>query len=79
MKELFARPSNIFLRDGVFILKLIATVLYVISPVDVLPEAVLGPIGLVDDFGVSFGAFSMVLNHVLGILRNRNQARLRAQ
>jgi uncharacterized membrane protein YkvA (DUF1232 family) len=29
-----------------------AAFVYLISPVDVLPEAVLGPIGLIDDVGV---------------------------
>lgn len=39
-------------------------VIYVISPIDLLPEAVLGPIGLIDDalvilFGSSFLGFNI--------------------
>ena len=31
------------------------SILYVISPVDLLPEAVLGVVGLIDDFAVIMG------------------------
>jgi len=29
----------------------VACAIYVISPIDLMPEAILGPFGLVDDFG----------------------------
>lgn len=32
-------------------LKIFILILYVLSPVDVLPEAYLGPLGLIDDGG----------------------------
>ncbi|CAM9521894.1 unnamed protein product [Choristocarpus tenellus] len=53
--ELRAGNGRIFvvmLRQGVLgyrILQLMAVVLYVISPVDVIPEAVVGVLGLMDD------------------------------
>ncbi|MBS7334391.1 YkvA family protein [Faecalibacter bovis] len=28
------------------------SVLYIVSPIDILPEALLGPFGLIDDFGI---------------------------
>jgi len=31
--------------------RLIAAVIYILSPFDLLPEAILGPIGLIDDAG----------------------------
>lgn len=34
-----------------------AAIAYVLSPVDVAPEAILGPLGLVDDVGVFSAAF----------------------
>ena len=37
------------------------SILYIISPIDILPEAILGPIGLIDDLVVlliGIGAFS---------------------
>lgn len=37
---------------------------YVLSPIDLLPSLVLGPIGLVDDLLVVTAALSRLLNHV---------------
>jgi uncharacterized membrane protein YkvA (DUF1232 family) len=37
---------------------------YVLSPIDLLPSLLLGPIGLVDDLIVVTAALSRVLNHV---------------
>ncbi|OOF78379.1 DUF1232 domain-containing protein [Rodentibacter caecimuris] len=31
------------------LLKIVAILIYLFSPIDILPEAVLGPLGLVDD------------------------------
>ncbi len=39
-------------------------VAYVLSPIDLLPALLLGPIGLVDDLIVVTAALSRVLNHV---------------
>jgi uncharacterized membrane protein YkvA (DUF1232 family) len=37
---------------------------YILSPIDLLPEVLLGPIGLVDDLLVVGATFSRLLNHV---------------
>ncbi|MEM7409122.1 MAG: DUF1232 domain-containing protein [Myxococcota bacterium] len=37
---------------------------YVLSPIDVLPALLLGPIGLIDDFVVVTAALSRLINHV---------------
>ncbi|MBF0750866.1 MULTISPECIES: DUF1232 domain-containing protein [unclassified Pasteurella] len=31
------------------LLKIVAILIYLLSPIDILPEAILGPLGLVDD------------------------------
>lgn len=36
------------------LLKIIVILIYLLSPVDLLPEAVLGPLGLVDDAAALF-------------------------
>lgn len=42
----------------------IAGVAYVLSPIDVVPALVFGPIGLVDDLFIVASCLSMLLNHV---------------
>ena len=37
---------------------------YVLSPIDLLPEILLGPIGLLDDLVVVTAALSRLINHV---------------
>jgi uncharacterized membrane protein YkvA (DUF1232 family) len=55
-------------RDGRVPLgaKLVAAagIAYVLSPVDLLPEVLLGPLGILDDLVVSAAAISRILNHV---------------
>jgi len=51
-------------RPGV---ALILAGLYLLSPVDLIPEALIGPLGLVDDFLV------VVLGLIPGLLRRRRQ------
>jgi uncharacterized membrane protein YkvA (DUF1232 family) len=41
-------------------------IIYVISPIDLLPEAFLGPFGLVDDLGALFLAFNAVKKAIQG-------------
>ena len=41
-----------------------AGVAYMLSPIDLLPEALLGPIGLIDDVLIGAAAISRVVNHV---------------
>ena len=42
----------------------LAGVAYVISPIDVLPALVLGPVGLLDDLFIVAACLSRLLNHV---------------
>ena len=42
----------------------IAGVAYVLSPIDVLPALVLGPVGLLDDLFIVAACLSRLLNHV---------------
>ena len=42
----------------------IAGVAYVLSPIDVLPAIVLGPVGLLDDLFIVAACLSRLLNHV---------------
>lgn len=39
---------------------LMSMLLYIISPVDLLPEMFLGPIGLIDDLAVGIGAWNIM-------------------
>jgi uncharacterized membrane protein YkvA (DUF1232 family) len=48
---------------------MIGALIYLISPVDVLPEAVLGPIGLIDDAGV-LGAVGIFVYRLIQARRN---------
>ena len=41
-----------------------AVVAYLISPIDLLPELVLGPLGFADDVALAFMALDLVLNQV---------------
>lgn len=45
-------------------LKLITAVAYFISPIDVVPEAILGPIGYLDDLGIAAYVLNDLLNSV---------------
>ncbi|KAL4489195.1 hypothetical protein ABPG72_006259 [Tetrahymena utriculariae] len=49
--------------------RLIASLIYIISPIDLLPESFLGPIGLVDDFAVIGIALVIVANISYQLLR----------
>ena len=52
------------LREKVVI---VLGILYALSPIDLIPEVILGPLGLLDDGGAIF----VVLLTVLGILRRQ--------
>lgn len=45
-------------------LKLVTAIAYFISPIDVLPEALLGPIGYLDDLGIAAYILNDLLNYV---------------
>ncbi len=44
--------------------------LYIISPIDFLPEAILGPIGLIDDFIAGLGLLLPVFMSMGGIFES---------
>lgn len=62
------------------VLAMFAALAYLASPVDVVPELVLGPLGLVDDAGVVTGAAFFVYRmlHVRRILRDGGARRDRS-
>lgn len=39
---------------------LIVAAVYILSPVDIVPEAVVGPLGLLDDLGALLGAVGVI-------------------
>lgn len=43
--------------------KLIAAIAYFVSPIDFLPEAILGPIGYADDIAVAAYVLNTIINH----------------
>lgn len=55
-------------------------IIYTLSPIDILPEAILGPIGLIDDSAVMMGIvrqFSGLLINFISQEGQRNQERER--
>ena len=46
---------------------------YVLSPVDVMPELVMGPFGMVDDLGVAVGGF-LTLKSAIGDFKRMGRA-----
>ncbi len=64
MLESFPGPAKGLVKGIMKLIVLGVMFLYVVSPIDLLPEAVLGPIGLIDDlavvvFGASFLGFDL--------------------
>jgi uncharacterized membrane protein YkvA (DUF1232 family) len=43
-------------------IKLLGAIAYFISPIDVLPEALLGPLGLLDDIAVAAWVLNLMVN-----------------
>lgn len=57
------------LRSG----RLITAILYILSPFDLLPEAILGPIGLIDDAAMVGFVILTIANISYSLLRNLNR------
>ena len=49
---------------------IILGIIYALSPIDLIPEVVLGPLGLLDDGGAIF----VVLLTILGVLRRQQRS-----
>jgi uncharacterized membrane protein YkvA (DUF1232 family) len=39
---------------------LLAALIYIISPIDLIPEAIFGPLGLIDDLAVGLAAWQLI-------------------
>jgi uncharacterized membrane protein YkvA (DUF1232 family) len=59
-----------FSLTGKDVVMLVGAVVYILSPLDLVPEALLGPVGLIDDLVVLLGAFGVV-QAALGRFRRR--------
>ncbi len=53
-------------------LNLVTAIAYFISPIDILPEAILGPIGYLDDLGIAAYVLNDLLNTVDPKIVRRN-------
>jgi RING finger protein 170 len=75
-RELFSeirnRPS-VLLRHCNLIFMLFGSLLYVVSPVDFIPEAVFGLLGTVDDAGIIFACFYGVSQIFYRVFMARNE------
>ena len=54
--------------------KLIAVLVYFVSPIDLIPEAIVGPAGYLDDVALAAYAVNSLLNHVDEEVIRRNWA-----
>ena len=55
-------------------IKLLTAIAYFISPIDLLPEAILGPIGYLDDLGVAVYVLNDLINSIDANIVRRNWA-----
>ena len=55
-------------------IKLLAAIAYFISPIDLLPEAIVGPIGFLDDIALSAYVLNDIINNVDPKIVARNWA-----
>lgn len=53
-------------------IKLVTAIAYFISPIDILPEAILGPIGYLDDLGIAAYVLNDLLNTIDPQIIKRN-------
>ena len=53
---------------------IIFSLLYMMSPFDLLPEAILGPFGLIDDSLVGMNMVRTLTNYFIEYVRNRDEA-----
>ena len=58
---------------------IVGVLTYFVSPFDVLPEAVLGLVGLIDDFCVLLGGLVMLANRFNAVLQMRNERAIEAR
>jgi uncharacterized membrane protein YkvA (DUF1232 family) len=49
---------------------LILSLIYILSPIDLIPEAFLGPLGLIDDAGL---LFILILKAIIQFLQERQR------
>ncbi len=70
MIKLVQDPEVLFFKK----IKLVSAIVYFISPIDILPEAFLGPIGYLDDLGLAAYILNDLLNSVDLKIIKRNWA-----
>ena len=58
---------------------IIGAISYLLSPFDVIPEAIFGVIGFIDDFGITIVCLFYVATMYMSHLRDRNERQIRAR
>ena len=79
MQEVSLTRGEVIYKNCTFACILLGTFFYVVSPFDLIPEAVFGVVGLLDDIGVLGFACMVVAQAFMIILRGRNDAAVRAR
>lgn len=73
----------LFLRDPQAPIRLrlsiVASIIYILSPIDLIPEMFLGPLGLVDDSAVAMGLIAFIFSKAMKPYRQQARARLRGE
>lgn len=68
---MWQRPNLVIWNFRIFI-GIAVSLLYLLSPFDLLPEAVFGLIGFVDDLGLIFACMCGLAQAYMAVLQNRN-------
>ena len=71
--EILESHGRVLIANGRMVIYSILALFYLLSPLDLIPEAVFGVLGLADDFLVMGLCFITMGNQVLGQLRERNE------
>ena len=77
MKWVTSREGIAALYQGGRLKTIIFSLIYMASPIDILPEALLGPLGLIDDSLVGMNLVRTLGNYYLEYVRSRDEAELR--
>jgi RING finger protein 170 len=79
LQEVSLTRGAVIYKNCFFVCVILGTLLYVVSPFDLIPEAVFGVLGLVDDLGILGFACMVIAQAFMAILRGRNDAAVRAR
>ena len=72
MEEIARSRGHFLWRNKEFVIYVAAAFLYLVSPLDAIPEAIFGIIGLIDDIAVISLVVLGIANKFLGVLEARN-------